>query len=260
LIRYLIEPVQSDEPASALGSHVQELAFSGDVPGFRTFRWEGPLANLLRRGATRADMNRNPREGTGLLQDENVGMVAERKPIRPSALARLAQAFRGTRSLSRSKESSEADDGGQHPCGETASTPAGPVPHQKVSKMPDYSELELNYARRLADGLINSGFFRRWFLAETRYAYDYSLAGPIAKSQSSLRSPKMKNPYWFNYWCGKHSDRCSCRIGKAIETDILLVLERDDSRRLALHIEIKRPGEGLRVGQAESYPAGRNAG
>jgi hypothetical protein len=126
--------------------------------------------------------------------------------------------------------------------------------------MPDYSELELNYARRLADGLINSGFFRRWFLAETRYAYDYSLAGPIAKSQSSLRSPKMKNPYWFNYWCGKHSDRCSCRIGKAIETDILLVLERDDSRRLALHIEIKRPGEGLRVGQAESYPAGRNAG
>jgi hypothetical protein len=35
LIRDLIEPVQSDEPASALGSHVQEFAFSGDVPGFR---------------------------------------------------------------------------------------------------------------------------------------------------------------------------------------------------------------------------------
>jgi hypothetical protein len=69
--------------------------------------------------------------------------------------------------------------------------------------MPDYSELELNYARPLADGLINSGFFRKWFLAGTRYAYDYSLAGPIGKSQSSLRSPKMKNPYWFNYWCGK---------------------------------------------------------
>jgi hypothetical protein len=79
-------------------------------------------------------------------------------------------------------------------------------------------------------------------------------AGPIGKSQSSLRSPKMKNPYWFNYWCGKDSDRCSCRIGKAIETDILLVLERDDSRRLALHIEIKRPGKGLEDGQAESYP------
>jgi hypothetical protein len=68
------------------------------------------------------------------------------------------------------------------------------VPHRKVSKMPDYSELELNYARPLADGLINSGFFRKWFLAGTRYAYDYSLAGPIGKSQSRLRSPKMKNP------------------------------------------------------------------
>jgi hypothetical protein len=128
------------------------------------------------------------------------------------------------------------------------------VPHRKVSKMPDYSELELNYARPLADGLINSGFFRKWFLAGTRYAYDYSLAGPIGKSQSRLRSPKMKNPYWFNYWCGKDSDCCPCRIGAAIETDILLILERDNSRRLALHIEIKRPGEGLRVGQAESYP------
>jgi hypothetical protein len=34
LIRDLIEPVQSDETKSALGSHVQEFAFSGDVPGF----------------------------------------------------------------------------------------------------------------------------------------------------------------------------------------------------------------------------------
>jgi hypothetical protein len=35
LIRDLIEPVQSDEPASALGSHMQEFAIGGDVPGFR---------------------------------------------------------------------------------------------------------------------------------------------------------------------------------------------------------------------------------
>jgi hypothetical protein len=35
LIRDLIEPVQSDAPASALGSHIQEFAISGDVPGFR---------------------------------------------------------------------------------------------------------------------------------------------------------------------------------------------------------------------------------
>jgi hypothetical protein len=35
LIRDLIEPVQSDEPASALGSHMQEFAIGGDVPGLR---------------------------------------------------------------------------------------------------------------------------------------------------------------------------------------------------------------------------------
>jgi hypothetical protein len=131
--------------------------------------------------------------------------------------------------------------------------PAGPLPHPKVSKMVAYSQLELNYARPLADGLINNEIFRKWFLAGTRYAYDYSFARPIGKTQSSLRSPKMKNPYWFNYWCGKDSG-CPCRIGTGIETDILLVLERDNGRRLALHIEIKRPGKGLEDGQAESYP------
>jgi hypothetical protein len=42
LIRDLIEPVQSDEPASALGSHVQEFAFSGNVPASASSRGEGP--------------------------------------------------------------------------------------------------------------------------------------------------------------------------------------------------------------------------
>jgi hypothetical protein len=116
-----------------------------------------------------------------------------------------------------------------------------------------YSHRELNYARPVATGLINDKFFRQWFLARTQYASDYCLADPIGKSQSSLRSSKMKNPYWFNYWCGKDS-QCLCRIGTGIETDVLLVLERDNGRRLALHIEIKRPGESLENGQAESYP------
>ena len=73
----------------------------------------------------------------------------------------------------------------------TAATRGGSGAAPQGFKMPDYSELELNYARPLADGLISSGFFRKRFLAGTRYAYDYSLAGPIGKSQSSLRSPKM---------------------------------------------------------------------
>jgi hypothetical protein len=63
----------------------------------------------------------------------------------------------------------------------------------------------------------------------------------------------MKNPYWFNYWCGKDK-RCACRIGTGIETDILLIFDCINGRRLGLHIEVKRPGEMLGDGQAESYP------
>ena len=62
----------------------------------------------------------------------------------------------------------------------------------------------------------------------------------------------MTNPYWFNYWCGKDS-RCVCRIGTGIETDILLIFESANDRSVALHVEIKRPGEQLGDGQAESY-------
>ena len=47
LIRDLIEPVQSDEPASALGFHTQEFALAAASASFRV---EGPRANLLRRG------------------------------------------------------------------------------------------------------------------------------------------------------------------------------------------------------------------
>jgi hypothetical protein len=71
--------------------------------------------------------------------------------------------------------------------------------------------------------------------------------------QGSIRSPNMKNPYWFNYWCPKDKN-CACRIGTGIETDILLIFDCVNARRLALHIEIKRPGDTLKDGQAESYP------
>jgi hypothetical protein len=79
-------------------------------------------------------------------------------------------------------------------------------------------------------------------------------AHPVDKDvQVSLRSPNIKNAYWFNYHCGKDS-KCVCRIGKGIETDILFIFDCANDRRLALHIEIKPPGEQLRDGQAESYP------
>ena len=63
----------------------------------------------------------------------------------------------------------------------------------------------------------------------------------------------MKNPWWFNYWCGKDA-KCACRIGTGIETDLLFVLEHEQAGRYAFHLEIKRPGDQLGIGQAESYP------
>ena len=71
LIRDLIEPVQSDEPASALGSHVQEFAFSGDVPGFRIIS-EGKGRSPISCGAgRRALMEDGDHWNPGRLQIRN---------------------------------------------------------------------------------------------------------------------------------------------------------------------------------------------
>jgi hypothetical protein len=67
LIRDLIEPVQSNEPASALGSHVQEFAFSGDVPGFRIIEGKGPApisCGAGRRAATIRPLKERTLTGT----------------------------------------------------------------------------------------------------------------------------------------------------------------------------------------------------
>ena len=115
-----------------------------------------------------------------------------------------------------------------------------------------YSDLELKYARPIANAILSDGDFRSWFLSETRLGEKVKLAIPVGEAQGRLRSPTIKNPYWFNYWCGKDS-RCTCKIGTGIETDILLILAYGE-RKLGLHIEVKRPGEMLGNGQAESYP------
>lgn len=117
-----------------------------------------------------------------------------------------------------------------------------------------YSEQELRYARPVARAIEEDSGFRRWLFAGTRHGNALLDARPIENgAQRRLRGPKLKNPYWFNYWCSKDS-RCVCRIGTGIETDILFILDCGNGRHVALHIEIKRPGEQLRDGQAESYP------
>ena len=119
--------------------------------------------------------------------------------------------------------------------------------------MAGYSALELPYARPVAHAILESDAFRDWFLAGTKHEASLVNARPVGATQGGLRSKTMTNPWWFNYWCGRDS-KCDCRIGSGIETDILLMLDCINGRRLALHIEIKSPGDGLRDGQAESYP------
>lgn len=123
--------------------------------------------------------------------------------------------------------------------------------------MAAYSELELRYARPIANALLHNCIFRQWLLTGTTQQNNALEARSLGDLQRSLRSPSMKNPWWFNYWCGKDS-KCTCRIGTGIETDILLIFETTTDRRFGLHIEIKRPGDQLGHGQAESYP--RRAG
>lgn len=122
-----------------------------------------------------------------------------------------------------------------------------------VERPVKYSDLELRYARPVAQAILESGAFRQWFLTGTKYEHSALEARPIGETQARLRSRTMKNPYWFNYWCGKDS-RCACRIGTGIETDILIILDCANRRKLGLHVEIKRPGEKLGDGQAEAYP------
>jgi hypothetical protein len=119
--------------------------------------------------------------------------------------------------------------------------------------MAKYSEAELMYARPVANAILESGVFRNWLLAGTKHETIAQDAHPVGEIQGSLRNQPLKNPYWFSYWCGRDS-RCACRIGTGIETDILIILGCANERKLGLHIEIKRPGDHLGDGQAESYP------
>src|SRR3954451_17680717 len=105
-----------------------------------------------------------------------------------------------------------------------------------------YSESELAYARPVAKALIEDSGFRGWFLSGTKFEVGAVDACPLVEAQSKLRSRSMKNPFWFNYWCGKDA-KCTCRIGSGIETDMLIILSFPDERTVALHVEMKRPGD-----------------
>ena len=125
--------------------------------------------------------------------------------------------------------------------------------------MAAYSALELPYARPVACAILESGVFRDWFLAGTKHEASLVNARTVGAIQGGLRSKTMRNPWWFNYWCGKDS-RCSCRIGSGIETDILLILDCINGRRLALHIETKGQGTACETAKQNRTHVERHVG
>ena len=70
---------------------------------------------------------------------------------------------------------------------------------------------------------------------------------------------KIKAPFYCNYWCYRCENGPNCeilrRVGfNRVETDMMVFLESDRGRRLAIHIEFKHDIEDLSCGQAGAYP------
>jgi hypothetical protein len=129
-----------------------------------------------------------------------------------------------------------------------------------ASEMANYSKNEFPYARPLADALLGDGTFRRWLLADTRFAAIATEARPLPEDQSKLRTtPNARKWWWFNHYCSKDG-RCSCKVGTGLETDILLIFDTLNDYRFALHVEVKPPGESSKRDKPRLIRVAQNAG
>ena len=111
--------------------------------------------------------------------------------------------------------------------------------------MSGYSKKELELATPFTAMFFADIGFRKWLLYGTRHEISYNEAHCIEEEQMRVRG-KTKCPFWFNHYHGS--------AGNGIETDAVLLLERNDGRRLSCHIEFKRDGDCLGEMQAENYP------
>ena len=97
---------------------------------------------------------------------------------------------------------------------------------------------------------------RDFLLDGTEYASAYRGADVLWHEQWKARDAAnvMKCAFWSNYWSNPCAS-CDCRIDDSVsmEIDALFFLRRAEGKTLAIHVEIKRDGEPLSVGQAEAY-------
>jgi hypothetical protein len=109
------------------------------------------------------------------------------------------------------------------------------------------------YLAAIARGVKDSPASRAFLLRGTEYAQSYETAEPLWQKQWQARG-NPKCPFWSNYWFNP-CQSCNCRIDNSVsmEIDALFFLENSEGKRLAVHVEMKRDGEALSIGQAEAY-------
>jgi hypothetical protein len=129
--------------------------------------------------------------------------------------------------------------------------------------MPEFYDGRCSYQKRaqpylaaIARGIRDSATSRAFLLEKTEYEHSYAGAEPLWQEQWDKRDPSdsMVCPFWSNYWY-EPCISCNCRIDTsvAMEIDAMFFLQNAGGKTLAVHVEMKRDGEPLSIGQAEAY-------
>jgi hypothetical protein len=116
-----------------------------------------------------------------------------------------------------------------------------------------YQKAAQAHLAAIARGVKDHPASRAFLIRDTEYAKSYETAEPLWQKQWQARG-NPKCPFWSNYWFNP-CQSCNCRIDNSVsmEIDALFFLENSEGTRLAVHVEMKRDGEPLSIGQAEAY-------
>jgi hypothetical protein len=114
-----------------------------------------------------------------------------------------------------------------------------------------YGEKERQYAEPFANALVNDSAFCIWVLKQTEFAELADNARLLHREMKLHRSAIAQN-----WWRSHFSETCRCLGCSGKETDILAIFESDTGLRVALHIEVKHPGDTFKKDglQAAGYP------
>jgi hypothetical protein len=129
--------------------------------------------------------------------------------------------------------------------------------------MPDYySETSSAYQSRaqpyldaVARGLRIIPATRDLLIAGTGHESAFRGSDLLWDEARRASGPRKKQPFWANIW-SEPCPGCTCRkIGSlSLESDAVSYLRSAAGQVLAIHVEMKAPGDRLSPGQAETYP------